>query len=239
MTTDSQLSTDMNTPMQHSQPPPRGSRAQLAFVTALTVSRIPLVLLFLVCCAVGARAESPWWDVAGLVLMVLSAVSDLFDGMLARKWNVTTRFGALCDPLADKAFYVVVFPALTARLFDFPPAAAARLGVAENPEFAHASLMLFFTVFYLLRDQWVSFLRAAAAGVSTKADMRAGWSGKIRTALSFPIGCLLYAYVAFHWGWLSRPLMMGIEVFGLLVNFYSVYDYTKRYGFAFRENMRK
>ena len=74
---------------------------------------------------------------------------------------------------------------------------------------------------------------------ATKADMRAGWSGKIRTALSFPIGCLLYAYVAFHWGWLSRPLMMGIEVFGLLVNFYSVYDYTKRYGFAFRENMRK
>ena len=93
-----------------------------------------------------------------------------------------------------------------------------------------------FTVFYILRDQWVSFLRAAAAGVSSKADMKAGWSGKIRTALSFPIGCLLYAYLAFHWGWLTRPLMMGVEVFGLAVNFYSVYDYTKRYGFALRKN---
>ncbi len=218
---------------------PRGSRTQLATVTALTTSRLPLILLFLVCCVVGARASSPWWDICGLALMILSAVSDLFDGMLARKWNVTTRFGAMCDPLADKVFFIVVFPALTARLFDFTPEMAARLGVTKNPEFAHATLMLFFTVFYILRDQWVSFLRAAAAGTSSKTDMKAGWVGKVRTALSFPIGCLLYAYVAFHWRWLSRPLMMGIEVFGLLLNFYSVYVYTKRYGFAIRENLRK
>ena len=100
-----------------------------------------------------------------------------------------------------------------------------------DPEFDHAVLMLVFTVLYLLRDQWVSFLRAIAAG---KADMRATWSGKLRTAISFPVGCLLYAYLAFGWGWLSRPLMEGLEIFGILINLVSIVSYTRFYGFALK-----
>lgn len=204
----------------------RGSRGQLIFVNALTFSRFPFIVAAMVCMAATPFSDSTWFRVAGLLLLVASAITDFFDGKLARKWNVTTRLGAICDPLLDKVFFIVVFPSATALLYGMPG------------ELAHATLMLFFSISYILRDQWVAALRAAAAGLDSKTDMKAGWTGKVRTALSFPIGCLLYAYVCFQWGWLTRPVMVGIEVFGLLLNLFSVYVYTKRYGFALRQNLR-
>lgn len=42
------------------------------------------------------------------VLFLVSALSDLADGMLARRWNQRTRFGAVADPLADKLTMLTV-----------------------------------------------------------------------------------------------------------------------------------
>lgn len=44
-----------------------------------------------------------WGHIAFLVFAV-SAITDFLDGYLARKWNVTSRFGRLLDPIADKIF---------------------------------------------------------------------------------------------------------------------------------------
>lgn len=43
-----------------------------------------------------------------LLLFIVSALSDLADGQIARRWNLGTRFGAIADPLADKATMLVV-----------------------------------------------------------------------------------------------------------------------------------
>lgn len=154
-----------------------------------------------------------------LVLMAASAITDLFDGMFARKWNVTSKFGAICDPLMDKVFFVVVFPTVTAMLF---LCGDVQQGV----------LMLFFSVLHILRDLWVVTLRSLAVG---KADMRANFVGKLRTFISFPIGMLVYAYVALGWPWLTRGLMIGLEIAAIILNIYSLFAYTKRYGFAIRD----
>lgn len=37
-----------------------------------------------------------------LASFVIAAVTDFFDGYLARKWNVVSTFGAIMDPIADK-----------------------------------------------------------------------------------------------------------------------------------------
>lgn len=52
-------------------------------------------------------------DKAALALFIAAAVSDLIDGMLARRWGRQTRFGAMADPLADKAVGLLVVVVLT------------------------------------------------------------------------------------------------------------------------------
>ena len=44
----------------------------------------------------------PWQNLVGTLLFALAAVTDWFDGFLARRWNQTSQFGAFLDPVADK-----------------------------------------------------------------------------------------------------------------------------------------
>ena len=42
-------------------------------------------------------------------LIILGGITDYFDGYFARKFNLTTKFGAIIDPLSDKIFFVNKF----------------------------------------------------------------------------------------------------------------------------------
>jgi cardiolipin synthase len=48
-----------------------------------------------------------------LMLFVVSALSDVADGFVARRWNLRTRFGAIADPVADKLTMLTVTLLLT------------------------------------------------------------------------------------------------------------------------------
>ena len=49
----------------------------------------------------------PWADWFALILFVSAAVTDWFDGYLARSWKQETKLGAMLDPIADKAMVVI------------------------------------------------------------------------------------------------------------------------------------
>ncbi|WP_120500205.1 CDP-diacylglycerol--glycerol-3-phosphate 3-phosphatidyltransferase [Roseovarius sp. EL26] len=49
----------------------------------------------------------PYADWFALVLFVSAAITDWFDGYLARAWKQTTKLGAMLDPIADKAMVVI------------------------------------------------------------------------------------------------------------------------------------
>lgn len=49
----------------------------------------------------------PYADWFALILFITAAVTDWFDGYLAREWKQETRMGAMLDPIADKAMVVI------------------------------------------------------------------------------------------------------------------------------------
>ncbi|MFC0133120.1 CDP-diacylglycerol--glycerol-3-phosphate 3-phosphatidyltransferase [Massilia eurypsychrophila] len=69
-------------------------------LTWLRVALIPLV--------VGVYYLPLHWlprsdqDLAATIVFIVAAITDWFDGFLARRWNQTSAFGAFLDPVADK-----------------------------------------------------------------------------------------------------------------------------------------
>lgn len=49
------------------------------------------------------------------IVMGISSITDMFDGMIARKFNMITEFGKLLDPLADKLTHGAILLCLWSR----------------------------------------------------------------------------------------------------------------------------
>lgn len=70
------------------------------FLTWLRIVLIPLVVgVFYLPDSLMSEVHR---DAAAALVFVLAALTDWFDGYLARKWNQTSAFGAFLDPVADK-----------------------------------------------------------------------------------------------------------------------------------------
>ncbi|HUA05126.1 MAG TPA: CDP-diacylglycerol--glycerol-3-phosphate 3-phosphatidyltransferase [Solirubrobacteraceae bacterium] len=63
--------------------------------------------------AVMALVLAKSYNVAAIVFVV-AAITDWFDGRLARRWGVTTRLGAFLDTTADKLLVTTALIALVA-----------------------------------------------------------------------------------------------------------------------------
>lgn len=55
----------------------------------------------------------PWADWFALVLFVTAAITDFVDGYLARAWKQESKFGAMLDPIADKAMVIIALLVIT------------------------------------------------------------------------------------------------------------------------------
>ena len=55
----------------------------------------------------------PWADWFALLLFVGAAITDWFDGYLARLWRQESKLGAMLDPIADKAMVVIALLVIT------------------------------------------------------------------------------------------------------------------------------
>lgn len=201
------------------------SSGKARFVNALTFARVPLIFAWL---GLAVAQEYAQGGVRGFVLavaaclmMLLSGLTDAWDGHFARKWNVVTTLGKMSDPLMDKVFYIVAFPALSWQVM--------HQGESE----VHGLVMMSFTILYMLRDTWVTFMRMVGARYG--ADVAAAWLGKVRTALSFPGAGWVYVYCCFHrmapaswrapWLWSCY----AVELFLILLTLWSLVAYTRSY----------
>ena len=137
--------------------------------TALTLFRIVLIPILIVVFYFpipGSRTLS------ALIFMV-AAFSDWLDGYLARKLDLTSRFGAFLDPVADK---LIVVTALVVLL-------------QENPSI----LFMVSTVVIIGREITISALREWMAEIGQRTSVSVSYIGKIKTAVQMlAITLLLY-----------------------------------------------
>jgi CDP-diacylglycerol--glycerol-3-phosphate 3-phosphatidyltransferase len=199
---------------------------KFCFVQSLTLVRVPLIFIFLAVSVFCGHPVPEFWFLVAFTAMILSAVTDLFDGYFARRFQVTSRLGAYADPMTDKVFYLTTFPTLVYL--------ADRLG-----QHTHARVLLVLAILFLLRDQWVSFLRSLGALHNLSA--KANWSGKARTLISFPTICVIYYYLQAPADWCLRfpaNLVYGLEGLSVAINLISIGVYTARFWPALQTELR-
>ena len=115
------------------------------------------------------------------IIFVIAGITDLIDGTIARKLNVSTKFGRMMDPLADKLLVCGAFICFAIigepKLFDLTP------GQLKILHWSIATILIF-------REIYVTVLRhiAEARGINFAATF---W-GKIKMFLqSFAIGTVI------------------------------------------------
>lgn len=97
-----------------------------------------------------------------LILFALASITDMFDGKVARKYNMVTNFGKFLDPLADKILV------------------AAALICFVELDWTYA-----WVVFVILaREFLVSGIRLVAASSDKKVVIPANIWGKLKTAVT-------------------------------------------------------
>lgn len=108
----------------------------------LTLSRIAAIPVLVVFAAIGA----PWADMAACVVFSAAAITDYFDGKIARDRGATSSFGRMLDPIADKLLV-----------------GAALMLLAGLGRLSHAAL--YPAIVIMLREIMVSGLREYLAGL--------------------------------------------------------------------------
>ncbi len=148
----------------------------------LTFGRLVLTIVFLVMILYSPHVtnKAVFLDVA-FVLFVVAGLTDMVDGIAARRFNVTSKFGRMVDPLADKVLVCGSF---------------ICFAIISEPKLfglGHVTLALIhWSVAGILiaREAYVTVLRhiAEARGVNFAATI----SGKVKMFLqSFAIGTVI------------------------------------------------
>ena len=154
----------------------------------LTVLRLLLVPVFII---LGLQQSWPaLW--ASFVVFVIAAITDRFDGKLARSWGQITDFGRIADPIADKALTLCGFGLLSYQGF----------------------LPWWLTILIAMRELGITAMRAffLRRGVVVSANQ----AGKLKTFMQMvALGTLLIPWAHFvamneaNEGWVVMLIRLG------------------------------
>lgn len=113
-----------------------------------------------------------------IILFFIGGISDYFDGYFARKYNMTSIFGEIIDPLSDKAMVIFILFGISIYLSSY------YIG--------------FLSAMIIFREIWVSSLRDFASRNSISNATKVIYIAKLKTAIQiitiflYLIGIILY-----------------------------------------------
>jgi CDP-diacylglycerol--glycerol-3-phosphate 3-phosphatidyltransferase len=164
---------------------------------ALTIGRLVLTVVFLAMVLLapdtGAEGTSNYLLVA-FILFVVTGLTDIVDGKVARMYDVTSKFGRIVDPLADKFLVCGAFICF----------AIVGQPTLNNFDLSANVMQIFYwgtAVIIITRELMVTIIRhiAESRGINFGATV----SGKLKMFFqSFSIGMVMvkWAYVSREWG---------------------------------------
>ncbi len=169
-------------------------------VWSLTLSRLLLAGIFAI--LMEWPGPSGTGVALGLAVLLASELTDLLDGLLARRWGVTSSLGALIDPYTDSLSRLLIYWSLarTGAAWDILPLAMAW------------------------RDITVAYCRMILLRSGTGAGARR--SGKVKAAVQ---GFGAYGLLLSHLleSQTRGSVASAISAVVLLVTLWSVSDYVR------------
>ena len=152
---------------------------------ALTIFRI-LALPFCAWALFKEGGEDPTWQIIAWTSFFLLGLTDILDGRIARKRNQVSSFGAILDPIADKAFI-----------------GTALIGLSIL-----GKLPWWVTAIILFREVGITILRLA---VIKRQVISANRGGKIKSLLqNFSVG--FYILPLPESLYLPRDILLGLAI---------------------------
>lgn len=181
--------------------------SRLNLPNVLTLARmvaIPAVVLLLLPDA--DRSIPPNRSLAAFLIFVSAAVTDLFDGYIARRYHMITDMGKLLDPLADKLLVCA------AMIMLIPP----------------ARVPAWMAVIVVAREIGVTALRGLASteGVVIAASALGKWKTLL---LNIGVATLILHYPPFGLPIPVHQLGIGVLAVGLVLTTWSGLDYFFRF----------
>lgn len=180
----------------------------LSLVRCLLVPVFVVALLFM-------RDVKIWGFILPAIIYIITGLTDMLDGKIARKYNLVTDFGKFIDPLADK------FMVISSQI-------AILVWMLLRGEELLALVFVWVVLIILLRELGVTSLRLVVAGKSGIV-VAASMLGKIKT-VSQMVGTVVMIVEPiipfFSENHILSYVMMGIMAFTTL---FSGIDYLKAY----------
>lgn len=182
----------MARPVNHPFPPPGASATTIVMTwnipNGLTVLRLlaapGVAVMFL-------YFQRPWADWLALTLFVGAAITDWFDGYLARLWKQESKFGAMLDPIADKAMVLIAIMVITGYS-------------GMNPWLILPATLIFF------REVFVSGLREFLGSVA--GELKVTKLAKWKTTAQMVAIAVLFLGTGLAYVESGRPPQVGVDI---------------------------
>ncbi|URJ28348.1 CDP-diacylglycerol--glycerol-3-phosphate 3-phosphatidyltransferase [Candidatus Blochmannia vicinus (nom. nud.)] len=165
--------------------------------TYLTLFRVVMAPLF----TMLFYLPMSWASTVCTVIFFVAAITDWFDGFLARRWNQTTNFGKFLDPVADKVMII-----------------SALILIAEH---FHVWWVTLPSSSIIIREVIILALREWVAGIGNGNGIKVSWVSKIKTCVQ------MLALTALLWSPYEWIVIIGVIALyiSVLLTFWSMCAY--------------
>jgi CDP-diacylglycerol--glycerol-3-phosphate 3-phosphatidyltransferase len=139
------------------------------WITVFRLALIPFFILFF-------YLPYKWSFYLSAFIFVAAALSDMFDGYLARKLNQSSEFGAFLDPVADKLIVIISVVLLVEKF--------------------HSIYFTLPAIVIISREIIISALREWMSGLGLRSTVAVSMLGKLKTVaqmLSITLFLILHA----------------------------------------------